>query len=141
MGVFKVERLWNEACNPKEYSPLTLAFIGDAVFEVMVREKLVCEGNRSVKKLHAGSGEMVRCDAQAQAVEAILPLLTEEEQDILRRGRNAHPMHTPKNADAGVYHIATGFECLMGYLYLKGEIERLRELCTVIFEPKKGTEG
>lgn len=134
-----MERLWNQPCNPKEYSPLALAFMGDAVFEIFVREKLVCEGNRSVKKLHAGSVEMVRCDAQAKAVEKILPLLTEEEQDVLRRGRNAHPMHTPKNSDAVTYHIATGFECLMGYLYLKGELDRLKELCTVIFEQEKGT--
>ena len=109
------ERLLNiPAEDIRTYSPLALPFIGDGAYGLLVREKL--------------SVERVRCEAQAAAAERLEPLLTEEELDQLRRGRNAHPGHVPKNADAAVYHRATGLETLFGYLYLKGEIERIRTL-------------
>ncbi len=116
----------------RSYSPLALAFIGDGVFELMVREHIVCKGNCSVKKLNAQKVKYVCCDAQAEAVTVIEPMLTEEEADVLRRGRNAHPGHIPKNADPVVYHKATALEALFGYLYLKGEIERIRTLFEAI---------
>ena len=116
----------------RSYSPLALAFIGDGVFELMVREYIICEGNCSVKKLNARKVNYVCCDAQAEAVTAIEPMLTEEEADVLRRGRNAHPGHIPKNADPAVYHKATALEALFGYLYLKGEMERIRTLFEAI---------
>ena len=90
----------------------------------------------SVKKLHAQTVEQVRCEAQADAAARIEPLLTEEEADVLRRGRNAHPGHIPKNADVSVYHKATGLEALFGYLYLKGELARIR----VLFEAIQAAE-
>lgn len=124
----ELERLLNEACDPKSYSPAALAFIGDCVYELFVRELLVCEGNCPAKTLHRRAVALVRCEAQAAAVEAMMPLLTEEEAEVLRRGRNAHTKHTPKNSSQADYHMATGFETLVGYLYLKGEILRLRHL-------------
>lgn len=133
-GEEKLERLLNRECNPREYSPLTLAFIGDGVYELFVREHLVCRGNCPAKKLHAQSVEAVRCEFQAKAVEKLMPLLSGEETDIVRRGRNAHTTHTPKNAEPGDYHAATGFEALFGYLYLQGDIARLRQFFDVIFE-------
>lgn len=116
----------------KSYSPLALAFIGDGVYELMVRELIVCGGNCSVKKLNAQKVKYVCCDAQAAAAQTIESMLTEEEADVLRRGRNAHPGHIPKNADPAIYHKATALEALFGYLYLKGELTRIRELFQVI---------
>ena len=134
-----MERLWNEQCDLKSYSPLTLAFIGDGVYELFVREYLVCRGNCPAKKLHARPVETVRCEYQAAAAEKIAPLLSEEEREVMKRGRNAHTSHTPRNASSADYHAATGFECLFGYLYLRGDILRLRELCSRIFESKSPT--
>lgn len=107
---------------------MALAFIGDGVYDLLVREALVCQANRQAGKLHKMKVEQVKCQAQAQRMEKILPLLTEEEQAVYKRGRNAHTTHTPKNATSADYHSATGMEALFGYLYLKGELARLRDL-------------
>lgn len=107
---------------------MTLAFVGDGVYDLMVRERLVCQANRQAGKLHKLAVEQVKCQAQARRMEKILPLLTEEEQSVYKRGRNAHTTHTPKNATSADYHSATGMEALFGYLYLKGRLKRLREL-------------
>lgn len=127
-----MERFYNADCDAKGLSPLALAFIGDAVFEVFVREHLVCLGNRPVSELHRLSVREVCCGAQADAAKRLLPLLTEEETAVFRRGKNAHPGHVPKNADQVDYHTATALEALFGYLYLSGRIERLRELFDII---------
>ena len=130
-----MERLLNLPCDVNSYSPLTLAFLGDTVYDLLVREELLCRGNCGVKKLHSEAVEKVRCAAQSQTALRLEPLLTEEEAAVYRRGRNAHPGHTPKNADVGDYHRATGLEALFGYLYLKGEMERIRELFRLAGEP------
>lgn len=129
-----MERLLNLPCDPKSYSPLTLAFLGDTVYDLLVREKLLCQGNCGVKQLHSAAVDRVRCSSQAKAVDKIESILTEEEEAVFRRGRNAHPGHTPKNADAGDYHRATGLEALFGYLYLCGNMDRIRELFNIIDE-------
>ena len=116
-------------------SPLPLAFVGDGVYELMVREYLVSQGNCPVKKLHSRKVELVRCQAQAQALSQVLwPLLTEEERAVAQRGRNAHVGHVPKNAQVADYHGGTALEALFGWLYLKGELARLRELFTKVME-------
>lgn len=127
-----MERLYGKECDPKQLSPLALAFAGDAVFELFVRERLVCMGNRPVKKLHGLSVKRVCAAAQAESVEKLLPILTDGEKEILRKGRNAHTNHVPKNAEVSQYHAATAFEVLFGYLYLSGDIERLRTLFNYI---------
>ena len=119
--------------NPKLLSPLTLAYIGDAVFELMVRDHIVKKGNAPVNKLHHLTVQRVCAAAQQQASELLMPILTEEETAIFRRGRNAHS-HPPKNADPAAYRSATGFEALFGYLYLSGEHERLNTLFTLVWE-------
>lgn len=127
-----MKKLFDHDCDPKQLSPLTLAFIGDAVFEILVRERLVCMGSRSSSELHRLSVSQVCCQAQAAASEKLTPVLTEEEQEIFRRGKNAHPGHIPKNADQKDYHLATALEALFGYLYLSGQIDRVKEIFGVI---------
>ena len=121
-------RLSLSDCNAKELSPLTLAFVGDGVYDLIVREELVCSANRPVGELNKLKVEKVRCQAQAQLIKTIEPFLTEEETDVYKRGRNAHTAHTPKNASIADYHAATGLEALFGYLYLSDRIDRIREL-------------
>ena len=123
-----MERFLEDSCDPKQLSPLTLAFLGDAVFEVFVREKLVCQGSRPVSQLHKLSVRDVCCKSQSAAVKTILPELTEGEAAVYRRGKNAHPGHVPQNADQADYHEATALEALFGYLYLCGNIKRLTHL-------------
>ncbi len=111
-----------------EYSPLALAYIGDGVYEIFIRTYVIDRGNAPVNKLHKASRDLVRAEAQAKIYHAIEDQLTEEEVDVLRRGRNAKSISVPKNALLIDYRHATGLEALIGYLYLKGEIERISEL-------------
>lgn len=114
--------------NVRELSPLPLAFVGDGVFDLLVREYLIGKGNCPVKRLHARAVEMVNCKAQAGFLEKLQPILTTEEKEICLRGRNAHVGHIPKHADIADYHHATALECLFGSLYLTGQRERIRQL-------------
>ena len=119
---------------PKKLSPLNLAFVGDCVYEMMVRETLVCAANRPVNDLHAESVKYVSAKAQTQAYEKIRNILSEEEAAQFKRGRNAKTGHLPKSATSAEYHTATGIEALFGYLYFLGEIDRIRELFKIINE-------
>lgn len=127
-----MERFLEQPCDPSQLSPLTLAFIGDCVFELFVREQLVCQGNCPVKKLHNRSVEQVCCSAQCRDMDILFPILEEKEREIFLRGRNAHVGHVPKNASLAEYHAATGLEALFGYLYLKGDLSRLRYLFSLL---------
>ncbi len=127
-------RLYGKDIKVDTLSPLTLAFTGDAVFSMYIREMLVCEANRPVGQLHKLSVNWVKAEAQSKGMHAILPLLTEKETEVFKRGRNAHTSHTPKNQSGCDYHYATGFEALVGYLYLKDETERLTELLNEVIK-------
>jgi len=133
-----MEHLTGAAIDPSQMNPLSLAFVGDGVYELFVRETMVQNRDAKVRDLHTKAVSRVRCEAQAKAArEVLLPVLTEEEQAVYNRGRNAHVGHVPKNASIADYHAATAVEALFGYLYLKGEITRLRELfalCATTFE-------
>ena len=120
--------------NPKLLSPLTLAFVGDVVYELLVREKIVQVGSMPTKRLNALKVELVRASAQAIVYDALEPMLTEEEHDILKRGRNSHTGSVPKNGSVADYRKATGVEALFGYLYLAGRIDRVRELFALCVE-------
>lgn len=111
-----------------EYSPLTLAFVGDGVYDLLVREYLALQANRPVGELNRRKVALVKCEAQAQFAKELMPLLTEREQAVYKRGRNAAPKCTPKHGTVADYHSATGLECLFGYLRLNGEQERIEEL-------------
>ncbi|MDO5448712.1 MAG: ribonuclease III domain-containing protein [Clostridia bacterium] len=119
-----------------QYSPLTLAFLGDSVFELLVREALVKEANRPGSELHKEKLEFVSAAAQAEAFRVIESDLSEKELDVFKRGRNAHTNHTPKNMSSADYHAATGLEALFGYLHLEGETERINELFQKIWEAR-----
>ena len=110
------------------YSPLTLAFLGDAVYSLLVRQMLSFEENKPTGKLHKQSIKYVNAAFQAQMIRELLPLLNENEEAVFKRGRNAHSAHSPKNQDAADYRYATGLEALYGYLYLCGETVRINEL-------------
>ena len=127
-------RLIEKEINPKQLSPLNLAFIGDCVYEMLVRESLVADANRPVNDLHRESVKFVSAKAQTEAYEKIRDCLTEEEEAVFKRGRNAKVGHSPKSASQGEYHTATGVEALFGYLYLTDNTARLRELFCMICE-------
>lgn len=114
-----------------EYSPLVLAYIGDAVFELFVREMLVSKGNKPVDKLHKAATSYVSAAAQSESFKQIEQKLTDSEMQIFKRGRNTKST-VPKNADMSQYRAATGLESLIGYIYLTGNIARLKEIMSLI---------
>lgn len=109
----------------REYSPLTLAYIGDAVYEIIIRSMLVLEEEKTVQKYHKKCSGYVNCTSQRELLVKIEPLLTDEERAVYKRGRNAKSYTMPKNAVPADYRVATGFECLCGFLYLTDNMERL----------------
>lgn len=119
---------------PKQLSPLALAFVGDGVYELLVREYVLSQGNASAHTLHLKAVQFVKATAQSEAVEAILPLLSDEEMAIYKRGRNAHSATIPKNADPAQYRRSTGLEALFGFLHLENRTERVRELFKAVVE-------
>lgn len=114
----------------RTYSPLTLAYIGDAVFDIVIRSILVNKGNTPVNKLHQRASQVVKAQTQAAMVLALMDHLTDAESDWYRRGRNSKPHTKAKNASTMDYLEATGFEAVLGYLYLTGDMDRICELVT-----------
>lgn len=122
-----------------EYSPLTLAFIGDSIYELFIRTMIAGSKNTSPGKLHKEAVNYVKAEAQAKAAKAISTVLTEEEKDILKRGRNTKSATVPKNASVLDYRLATGFEALLGYLFLKGDEKRMTEICSLAVAANRNT--
>lgn len=120
-------------------SPLTLAFIGDTVFDLLVRTRIVSTTSGKVSDMHKKASETVCAASQSRFVKELLPLLTEEETDIFKRGKNAHTASVPKNQSVSDYHFATGFETLLGWLYLNGKTERTAELFETIMKDEEST--
>ncbi len=116
----------------RTYSPLTLAFLGDCVYDIIIRTVVVERGNRAPQGLHKKKSYLVNAKTQKELIESIADLLTPEEEDIYRRGRNAKSYTSAKNASIGDYRKATGFEALLGYLYLDDKMDR------VLFLVKEG---
>ena len=119
------------------FSPAALAFYGDCTWEILVRRKLLEKGNAPSAKLHKQSVELVRASFQSQAADIIEGMLTEEEADIMRRGRNTTGLSVPKSSTPKEYHRATGFEALFGFLFLIGEFERAETLFEVIWNERE----
>lgn len=112
----------------RTYSPLTLAYIGDGIYDLVIRSIVVAKGNTRAGELHKRTSRIVKAHTQAEMIEKLLPLLTEEEEGVYRRGRNAKSPTMAKNATMSDYRKATGFEALMGWLYLSDDFPRLVEL-------------
>ncbi len=127
----------------KLFSPLALAYVGDAVYELYVRSHVLEGGNTQVNKLHRISTGYVKASAQSKIIHELEPMLTEEELAVYKRGRNAHSNTSAKNADIVDYRHATGFEALIGYLFISQRYERLNEIIEISFSianNKKDTE-
>ncbi|MBO4697767.1 MAG: ribonuclease III [Lachnospiraceae bacterium] len=122
------ERFGYAEIDAKQYSPLTLAFVGDAVYSLLIRTKLLCERELTVNHLHKHAADEVKAEAQKDLMNAMLPRLTEEEMTVFKRGRNAKSYTVAKHASVTDYRIATGFEALLGFLYLNGRTDRIMEL-------------
>lgn len=127
-----MDLLLEKPADTSALSPLTLAFVGDTVFDLLVRSELVTQANRPVDALHKSASKIVCASAQAEGIRKILPVLTEDEEAVFKRGRNAHTGGIPKNQSSADYHYATGLESLFGWLYLNGKIERINELYTLL---------
>ena len=130
------EGLYLDGLDPKSYSPLSLAYIGDAIYEIVIRTIVMSAGNMSVKK----SSSMVKASAQKEVFEKIEPFLTEEEMAVYKRGRNSKSGSVAKNASMMDYRKATGVEALVGYLYLAGDMDRIIELIGIGFDLNKKEE-
>lgn len=131
------EQFGIEEVDLKTYSPLALAYIGDGIFDLVIRSVIVGKGNTKASQLHYQTSHIVKAASQAKMIEALEADLTEEEADIYRRGRNAKSPTMAKNASMVDYRKATGFEALMGYLYLKDEFPRIVELTKLGLERAK----
>lgn len=129
----------------KTYSPLTLAFVGDCIYDLIIRTVLVERHNAPPERLHREKSSLVKAQTQAKMILALQEELTEEEKAVYRRGKNARPHSTAKNATAADYWKATGLEALYGYLYLSGQMDRLLELvkrsCEKLDEPVSCESG
>lgn len=112
----------------RSYSPLVLAYIGDGIYDLVIRSMMVGKGNTHVNELHRSTSQLVKAHAQSEMIGALLPELTEEERSVYKRGRNAKSPTMAKNATMADYRRATGFEALMGYLYLENQMDRMMEL-------------
>ena len=121
----------------RNHSSLSLAYIGDAVFELLVREHLLNSGLAVNGVMHKRAKEYVSASAQSALLELIAGELTEDEEGVVRRGRNCKPHSHPKNADLSEYHNATGFEALWGYLHLQKNTERMEQLFNIIVSHDK----
>ena len=113
------------------YSPLTLAFIGDCVFDLVIRSVIVCRANRQPNKLHKLKANVVKAQTQSEMAKALMEDMTEEEAAVYKRGRNAHSFSSAKNASIQDYRRATGLEALIGYLYLLNRSDRILELISL----------
>lgn len=136
-GVYTLLDMSNKKIGGNALNGLSLAFIGDAVYEIMVREHLLENGSLQVGKLHRMAVEYVRASYQAEVFDFLEPIVDEEERGILHRGRNASATHIPRGANAIEYRKATGVESLFGWLYLEGKSERIKELFDMILNREK----
>ena len=123
-----------EAVDPRTYSPLVLAYIGDAVYELLIRTKVINHGSMQVNKMHKKSASLVKAETQANIVKAIQDDLTEEELAVFRRGRNAQVHSIPSHASRAQYSTATALEALFGWLYLSGQRQRASDLFETMME-------
>ena len=131
-----------DGADPNQYSPLSLAFIGDSIYGAVIKTMVILEGNCSANRLDAKAVTHIRATSQAKAIDHLIEndLLTEEELAIYKRGRNAKSVTTAKNAPVGDYRKATGLEAVIGYVYLKGDMERVIAIIRECVDSAKGVK-
>lgn len=122
------EEFMLESMDIRTYSPLTLAFVGDCVYDLVIRTTLILQANQAPDKLHKKKSQLVKAQTQADLAEVIQEMITEEELSVYRRGRNAKSNTSAKNASINAYRKATGVEALIGYWYLTGQTERMMKI-------------
>lgn len=128
---FMQDLLQMRKADVREYSPLALAYLGDAVFDLVIKSLVLRQGNKPVQKLHKETSRIVQASAQSKMMRGIQEQLTEEERQVYKRGRNSKTVSPAKNQSVTDYRRATGFEALIGYLYLKREYRRMLELIKI----------
>ena len=126
--------------SPRQLSPLVLAYIGDSIFDLVVKTMIVTKGNTQVNKINRVASSIVKAESQSKMIGYLEDKLTEEEESVYKRGRNAKSYTSAKNASISDYRRATGFEALFGFLYLKGETDRIETLFNKIVESREITE-
>lgn len=131
LGIYMREMLNLKEVDIQNYSPLTLAYIGDSVYDLIIKTMVINQGNKQVKKLHQETSSMVQAAAQSAMMRSLQSILTEEEHAVYKRGRNAKSVSPAKNQSLTDYRRATGFEALMGWLYLQNNWERIIELVKI----------
>lgn len=141
MNAYILEKFGLKSQDIRSYSPLVLAYIGDGIYDLIIRTVMVGRGNSHVNNLHQRTSQLVKAHTQSELVGALMPELTEEEKAVYKRGRNAKSSTMAKNATVADYRRATGFEALIGYLYLKDQTERLMELVLTGLEKVGGWES
>lgn len=129
-----IEFPYFENAEINSFSPLSLAYIGDAVYEVYIRSHVMNNGNMQVNKFHREATRYVSANAQSNIIHRIMQFLTEEEISVFKRGRNAHSYTSAKNADIVAYRHATGFEALIGYLFILKQFDRINEIVKMSIE-------
>ncbi len=142
INAYFLKKFGMEGQDIRSYSPLVLAYIGDAIYDLAIRSLVVGKGNTHVNNLHRQASQLVKAHTQSELAGALMQELTKEELAVYKRGRNAKSPTMAKNATMGEYRRATGFEALMGYLYLEDNMERLMELVLYGLEKiGKGVQG
>ncbi len=134
LNLYMREMMDLKEVNIETYSPLTLAYIGDSVYDLIIKTMVVNEGNRQVKKLHQVTSKMVQASAQSEMMRVLQEILTDEERAVYKRGRNAKSVSPAKNQSLTDYRRATGFEALIGWLYLKNDWKRIVDLIKIGLE-------
>lgn len=129
-----------EEVDIREYSPLTLAYIGDCIYDLVIKSLVINEGNKQVNKLHQETSRLVQASAQSLMMRTMQEHLTEEEHAVYKRGRNAKSVSPAKNQSITDYRRATGFEALLGYLYLKKDYKRLLDLVKIGLDSLDGSK-
>ncbi len=128
INAYLLQKFGMDSQDIRNYSPLVLAYIGDAIYDLIIRSMVVGKGNTHVNHLHRQASQLVKARTQSELIGVLMQELTEEETAVYKRGRNAKSPTMAKNATMGEYRRATGFEALMGYLYLDDNMERIMEL-------------
>ena len=141
VAAYMEELFQMEKVDPAMYSPLTLAYIGDSIYDLIIKSLIINQGNKQVNKLHKETSELVQAATQSLMMRTLQEQLSDEERAVYKRGRNAKSISPAKNQSITDYRRATGFEALLGYLYLKKEWKRMIAISSAVRRPDSSTSS